>query len=217
MPASRFLKYTGRNWPNPVCSFYLSVSTSRDDPVACHDIVQKGSTASLLIIPTESQAKSDKSMAVRSVVRVAVCVGSVCYKLGLSTTLLFNNECDEHHCIPTNTNICSRLMQVTPIFYHMQATPIFYHQELHIPSKELHIPSKEPNISSTAQQRRVFYEQTPTFYIDRALYIDHKSPYIRLTTHEWTVNRFGCSTVWLHKNEIKIDSQPFWMQHGVTW
>ena len=33
MPASRFLKYTGRNWPNPVCSFYLPVSTSRDDPV----------------------------------------------------------------------------------------------------------------------------------------------------------------------------------------
>ena len=32
MPASRFLKYTGRNWPNPVCSFYLPVSTSRDDP-----------------------------------------------------------------------------------------------------------------------------------------------------------------------------------------
>jgi len=30
MPASRFLKYTGRNWPNPVCSFYLPVSTSRD-------------------------------------------------------------------------------------------------------------------------------------------------------------------------------------------
>jgi len=34
MPASRFSKYTGRNWPNPVCSFYLPVSTSRDDPVA---------------------------------------------------------------------------------------------------------------------------------------------------------------------------------------
>jgi len=33
MPASRFLKYTGRKWPNPVCSFYLPVSTSRDDPV----------------------------------------------------------------------------------------------------------------------------------------------------------------------------------------
>ena len=33
MPASRFLKYTGRNWPNPVCSSYLPVSTSRDDPV----------------------------------------------------------------------------------------------------------------------------------------------------------------------------------------
>jgi len=33
MPASRFLKYTGRNWPNPVCSFYLPVSTSRDATV----------------------------------------------------------------------------------------------------------------------------------------------------------------------------------------
>ena len=33
MPASRSLKCTGRNWPNPVCSFYLPVSTSRDDPV----------------------------------------------------------------------------------------------------------------------------------------------------------------------------------------
>jgi len=33
MPASRFLKYTGRKWPNPVCSFYLPISTSRDDPV----------------------------------------------------------------------------------------------------------------------------------------------------------------------------------------
>jgi len=33
MPASRFLKYTGRNWPNPVFSFYLPVSTSWDDPV----------------------------------------------------------------------------------------------------------------------------------------------------------------------------------------
>ena len=30
MPASRFLKYTGRNWPNAVCSFYLPVSTSRE-------------------------------------------------------------------------------------------------------------------------------------------------------------------------------------------
>ena len=36
MPASRFLKHTGRNWPNPVCSFYLPVSTSRDDPVHMH-------------------------------------------------------------------------------------------------------------------------------------------------------------------------------------
>jgi len=35
MPASRFLKYTGRNWPNPVCSFYLPVSISQDDPVCC--------------------------------------------------------------------------------------------------------------------------------------------------------------------------------------
>jgi len=34
MPASRFLKYTGRNWPNPVCSFYWPVSTSRDDLVS---------------------------------------------------------------------------------------------------------------------------------------------------------------------------------------
>jgi len=33
MRASRFLKYTGRNWPNPVCSFYLPVSTSRDATV----------------------------------------------------------------------------------------------------------------------------------------------------------------------------------------
>jgi len=33
MPASRFLKYTGRNWPNPVCSFYLPVSTSQDTTV----------------------------------------------------------------------------------------------------------------------------------------------------------------------------------------
>jgi len=33
MPASRFLKYTGRNWPNPVWSFYLPVSTSRDATV----------------------------------------------------------------------------------------------------------------------------------------------------------------------------------------
>jgi len=33
MPASRFLKYTGRNWPNPVCSFYLPVSISRDATV----------------------------------------------------------------------------------------------------------------------------------------------------------------------------------------
>jgi len=33
MPASRFLKHSGRNWPNPVCSFYLPISTSRDDPV----------------------------------------------------------------------------------------------------------------------------------------------------------------------------------------
>ena len=33
MPASRFLQYTGRKWPNPVCSFYLPVSTSWDDPV----------------------------------------------------------------------------------------------------------------------------------------------------------------------------------------
>ena len=37
MPASRFLKYTGRNWRNPVCSFYLPVSTSRDATViACN-------------------------------------------------------------------------------------------------------------------------------------------------------------------------------------
>ena len=35
MPASRFLRYTGSNWPNPVCSFYLPLSTSRDDPVLC--------------------------------------------------------------------------------------------------------------------------------------------------------------------------------------
>jgi len=33
MPASRFLKYTGRDSPNPVCSFYLPVSTSRDATV----------------------------------------------------------------------------------------------------------------------------------------------------------------------------------------
>ena len=33
MPVNRFLKYTGRNWPNPVCSFYLSVSISWDDTV----------------------------------------------------------------------------------------------------------------------------------------------------------------------------------------
>jgi len=37
MSASRFLKYTERNWPNPVCSFYLPVSTSRDATViACN-------------------------------------------------------------------------------------------------------------------------------------------------------------------------------------
>jgi len=29
MPASKFLKRIGRNWPNPVCSFYLPVSISR--------------------------------------------------------------------------------------------------------------------------------------------------------------------------------------------
>ena len=29
-PASVFLKHSGRNWPNPVCSFYLPVSTSRE-------------------------------------------------------------------------------------------------------------------------------------------------------------------------------------------
>ena len=39
MPASRFLKYTLINWPNPVCSFYLPVSTSRDDPVGKADLV----------------------------------------------------------------------------------------------------------------------------------------------------------------------------------
>jgi len=33
MPASRFLKYIGRNWPNPVYSFYLPVSISRDATV----------------------------------------------------------------------------------------------------------------------------------------------------------------------------------------
>ena len=33
MPASVFLMYTGRNWPNPVCSFYLPVSMSRNDSV----------------------------------------------------------------------------------------------------------------------------------------------------------------------------------------
>jgi len=41
MPASRFLKYTGKNWPNPVCSFYLPVSTSRDDPVVWRNVCQK--------------------------------------------------------------------------------------------------------------------------------------------------------------------------------
>ena len=32
-PASGFLKHSGRNWPNPGCSFYLPVSTCRNDPV----------------------------------------------------------------------------------------------------------------------------------------------------------------------------------------
>ena len=32
-PASVFLKYTGRNWPIPGCSFYLPVSMSRKDTV----------------------------------------------------------------------------------------------------------------------------------------------------------------------------------------
>ena len=32
--ASRFLTYTGRNWPNPVCSFYLPVSMCRDATVS---------------------------------------------------------------------------------------------------------------------------------------------------------------------------------------
>ena len=35
MPVRRFLKYTGRNCPNPVCSFYLPVSISRDTTVGC--------------------------------------------------------------------------------------------------------------------------------------------------------------------------------------
>ena len=32
-PARGFLKYTGRNWPNPGCSFYMPVSMSRNHPV----------------------------------------------------------------------------------------------------------------------------------------------------------------------------------------
>ena len=33
MPVSEFLNHSGRNWPNPDCSFYLRVSMCRTDPV----------------------------------------------------------------------------------------------------------------------------------------------------------------------------------------
>ena len=91
MPASEFLNHSGRNWPNPGCSFYLPVSMCRTDPVkesSQGQSARAGALRVLALIKAQSAAWAHHMPAPRN-----NCVGRVVNFRGVTSRCLCKSFC----------------------------------------------------------------------------------------------------------------------------